>query len=82
MEQKPQPTNLQELWDQLNVFDWFFDFSDDHRVWTNGCAEQNRLIRAAAAIEGGDGMRQAFAKHHFSGKSWNTEKAPKPERPS
>ena len=77
-----QPT-LAEFWDMLNAHDWYYNFSDDGRVWREGEKAQGRLRTIAAA--GGMAymtMIDAFSKHAFSGESWGTARAPKPERPT
>lgn len=75
-------TTLQELWDALNGHDWFYGYSDSHEVFTRGADRESELLAAASKIPGGLDMANAFGKHHFSGPSWNTPKAPKPERPA
>lgn len=74
--------NLTQLWDQLDRHDWFYNYSDDHRVWSAGLAEESRLRAEAGRIPGGTELYESFAKHHFSGEPWKTPKQPKPERPS
>jgi hypothetical protein len=71
-----------EYWDKLNAHDWYYAFSDDHRVWERGSRAINELNRLADNIKGGRELLKAFHKHMFSGKAWGTEKSPKPERPS
>jgi hypothetical protein len=74
--------SLIEFYDNLNKFDWFFAFSDDHRVYTAGIKRRAELL--SIARKNGtkyEEMFKAFSNHHFSGKPWNTEKQPKPERP-
>jgi hypothetical protein len=73
---------LAEYYDKLAGFDWFFDFSDDHRVWKAGNQRKSTLLRMAS--EGGQEFKDlyaAFKSHHFSGPAWSTEKAPRPDRP-
>jgi hypothetical protein len=73
---------LQEFWDLCENHDWYFAMSDDHGVWRRGQANIDRLsaIAKASGQEYVD-MLEGFSKHMFSGKPWNTEKTPKPERP-
>lgn len=78
---RTSPTNLKELYDQLEMHDWYYGFSDDHRVYSNGVKEEERLRVAAKTIEEGTDLIKAFHKHYFSGPSWKTEKTTKPERP-
>lgn len=73
--------SLLEFYDALDRFDWYYDFSDDGRVWRAGEAGHKRL--KAIVAEGGDkyeALYNGFVDHYFSGKPWGTEKSPKPER--
>jgi hypothetical protein len=73
---------LTEYYDKLDGFDWYYDFSDDHRVYTAGEVRKANLI--GMSTKGGDEFKElysAFKRHHFSGPAWSTDKEPKPERP-
>jgi len=72
---------LQELWDQLNRHDWYYNFSDDHSVWRRGVSEEDRLKALSATVEGGSELMEAFTRHYFTGESWGNEQQPKPPRP-
>lgn len=72
---------LLELWDQLNQHDWFYQYSDDIRVYRAGNSDRERLSALSKTIPGGPELLEAFTKHHFSGEPWSTPKAPKPPRP-
>ena len=71
-----------EYWDKLAAHDWYYAFSDDHRVWLRGTKQEDDLRALANSVEGGKELYEAFHKYMFSGKSWGTERFPKPERPS
>jgi|GEM_PF-896302 len=73
--------DLEQYWEKLNNFDWFYEYSDDHSVWQRGRIAASKI--AAIAIESPEhrALYDGFYKHHFSGKSFGTEKAPKPEKP-
>lgn len=71
-----------EYWDKLNAHDWYYDFSDDHRVWERGTKQEDDLRALANSVEDGKELYEAFHKYMFSGKSWGTERFPKPERPN
>lgn len=73
--------SLQEYWDQLDLHDWFYSYSDDNRVWKRGEAEKSALLAIAKSSPEHQALYDGFHKHHFSGKAWNTEKAEKPARP-
>jgi len=72
---------LAELYRELERHDWFFEMSDDPRVYSSGRENQNRLRTAAQFIEGGRDLMSAYSKHVFSGPAFGTAKAPKPPRP-
>ena len=72
---------LQEFYDAVERHDWFYEMSDDHRVWVNGEAARARLENEASTDFRKREILDAFTKHHYSGEPWSTTKAPKPERP-
>jgi len=71
---------LLEFYDALNSHDWYFEFSDDHRIWRAGRASLDRLQLGAGESNAHQRLFDAFANHYFSGKPWGTPKAPFPER--
>lgn len=71
-----------EYWDKLAAHDWYYAFSDDHRVWLRGISQEDELKSLAICVEGGQELYKAYHDYMFSGKSWGTERFPKPERPS
>jgi len=73
---------LADFYDQLDRHDWYYSYSDDHRVWQRGEAERKRLDELAATIPGAAELKAAFSKHYFTGEPWGNEKQPKPARPS
>ncbi len=73
---------IQEYYDMLEKHDWYYCFSDDHRYWVAGERSIKELRRLAD--EHGEAfytLLEGFFNHHFSGKPWGNEQAPKPERP-
>lgn len=72
---------LTELYRELQRHDWFHEMSDDHRVWSAGQQDKQRLIRESMKVEGGQKLMADFSKHVFSGEAFGTPKAPKPEPP-
>lgn len=36
---------LQEFEKLLKNHDWYYEYSDDHRVWRNGCNEFDALVK-------------------------------------
>jgi regulator of PEP synthase PpsR (kinase-PPPase family) len=74
--------NLQEYYDKLKAFDWFYEFSDDGRVWREG--KTNHAILK--------GLSKTSERHEALYRSYETyinncinrvpfENNPKPERP-
>ncbi len=80
--EQPLKSPLAALYEELERHDWFYHFSDDHRVWTAGSAKENALTAKAKTIPGGLSLLDEYGKHVFSGQPWNTPKAPKPEKPN
>ena len=74
--------NLADLFRELERHDWFHAMSDDASVDRAGDANWNRLKSEADKIEGGPELMRAYSKHVFSGQSFGTPKAPKPECPN
>ena len=72
---------LQEFYDQCERHDWYYDYSDDNRVWEAGLASLGSLQAAAKESPAHQALLDAFNAHQFTGKPWGNEKAPKPERP-
>lgn len=72
---------LTEFYDELDKHDWYYDWSDDGRVWDRGHANLSRLLNIAGESKAHQLLYDAFHAHHFSGAPWKTDKKPKPERP-
>jgi hypothetical protein len=73
---------LAEFYDRCAAFDWFYDYSDDHRVWQRGCAAHDVLRAESARDPAKREIYQAWRRHMFGGPEWGTQKAPCPERPT
>jgi hypothetical protein len=73
--------SLAEYWDELNRHDWYYPYSDDHRVWLRGVKDEQRLEAIAKESPAHQELYDKFAKHHFSGAPWGTEKQPLPPQP-
>lgn len=72
----PPAVLLAEYWDRLQAHDWYFDKTDDHRVWKAGHANYSELVRLAGlSVEHYD-LFAAFSIHHQGG-----GKSPLPGRP-
>lgn len=73
---------LADYWDALTQHDWFYEMSDDHRVWAKGRSNQARMERISKESPEHKKLYDGFEKHVFSGQQvYGTEKAPMPERP-
>lgn len=73
---------LGDYWDQLSKHDWYWDFSDDHRVWRRGSDEQGRLENIGGQSAAHKILYDGFVASMFSGEAWRTEKKPVPTRPT
>lgn len=73
--------NAAEFYDAAQSFDWFYEMSDDHRVWASGKASKAALLKDAPPGSENRQIWDSWEKHHYSGEPWNTPQAPKPERP-
>ncbi|MBD36253.1 MAG: hypothetical protein CL512_05740 [Actinobacteria bacterium] len=79
---------LSKFTNLLQAHDWFFDFSDDHRVWTQGRDEKDSLLAMAKALvaQGMDSIEVAqlwneFAPSRFGAEPFQFETPkPKPQR--
>ncbi len=73
--------SLLEFYKKLESHDWFYSYSDDHSAWRCGDAAESKLQLLAKQSPEHQALFNGFKKHMFSGPSWGTEKAPKPEQP-
>ena len=75
------PVSLPDFWDMLSRADWTYEYSDDHSVWRRGRAAMGKLTAISKQSDAHAKLMADFYDHVFSGKPWNTEKKPRPERP-
>lgn len=73
---------LAKYWEMLNQHDWYYSYSDDGSVYRRGSEAEAKLLAIAKKSPEHQALFDGFRHHHFSGGPWNTEKAPKPEKPS
>jgi len=73
---------LQEFYDALASFDWYYEMSDDHSVWTAGVRRSDELRAIAKQSPEHQALYEAWGKHMYTGPAWENERAPKPERPA
>ena len=63
---------------ELEAHDWFYEWSDDHAVWSKGHEEHKRLKAIANQSPLHDRAYTAFIAYHSSGEAFGSEKMPKP----
>lgn len=63
-----------EFWDACMAFDWFYEYSDDHRVYRNGHDREAELLKEAKPGSMNRIIWNEFSQHHFHG-------GPRPDRP-
>lgn len=73
---------LGEYWDLLSKHDWTYEYSDDHRVWKRGRANEKVLVAAASESTAHALMFDLCIKSVFSGPAYSTEQQPFPSRPT
>ena len=64
--------SLSELYEKLVRFDWWYDYSDDHRVWTNGVSNEKELERLAESL--GESGKEMFFKFRYDYKMGKIER--------
>jgi len=72
---------LAELYRELERHDWFYQMSDDPRVYHSGNDNERRLQYMAGAIPGGLDLMRSYSQHVFSGEAFGTPRHPKPAKP-
>lgn len=80
----PNPDPLDDLrayYDRLCKHDWYYDYSDDGKVWQRGLDSRNRLEVEARTDPKKAELYNGFKNHYFSGRAFGTERQPHPERP-
>ena len=64
--------SLSELYDELVRFDWWYDYSDDHSVWTRGSEREKELERLAESL--GESGKEMFDKFRYDYKMGKIER--------
>ena len=54
---------MEELYQKLCRFDWWYDYSDDHSVWTRGNEQEKRLRWEAESL--GESAKDMFNKFRY-----------------
>jgi len=65
---------LKEFDSMLRTFDWYYQMSDDNRVWRAGESANARIREVAKTSAEHNELYEVWSKHYFSGASWGNEK--------
>jgi hypothetical protein len=66
--------NIVEYFNWCQRFDWFYDWSDDFRVYSSGRSIQQDLIKQYEIYPYLRPIYEAWKQYNFSGKEFGTEK--------
>jgi hypothetical protein len=72
--------SLQDFYDMLNTHDWFYEFSDDNRVWNEGIRAEAKLLLIASTSDKHTELFKKFNK--WCNESIKGNKTDKPVKPS
>lgn len=62
----PTAHQIDEFVNQLKAHDWFYDYSDDHRVWVAGRESANKISGKALSHESYNGIYRMWADTVFN----------------
>jgi len=62
--------NMERLIEMLRNHDWYFDYSDDHRVWRRGVEERNQIRKEAERLGRPELVEQAFQEFEAGDLEW------------
>ena len=65
--------DLKEFDKMLRGFDWYYQMSDDHRVWTAVERGEAEIREAAKTSVEHEELYYLWLKHYYSGAPWGTE---------
>ena len=54
---------MEELYQKLCGFDWWYEYSDDHSVWQRGSKQEDELRRLAESL--GESGKEMFFKFRY-----------------
>lgn len=79
----PEPTTeeLQAFYDKCKHHDWFYEYSDDGRVYDKGRNARYELQKFCKMHPKYKEIYRQWSYYKFSGDHMNTEKQPLPIRP-
>jgi hypothetical protein len=66
--------NLKEFDNMLKNFDWYYQMSDDNRVWRAGESASARIREVTKTSAEHKELYEVWSKYYYSGPTWNTEK--------
>ncbi len=58
----------------LRGHDWYYNYSDDGRVWRAGESVQSQIVSLSKMSEDHLTLYNAWSKYYFSGPNFNSEK--------
>lgn len=70
---------MEEFFKACAEFDWYYQYSDDHRVYLAGCEAHKSLFVISQTNPVYHKIYKAWEEHMFSGKPFGTDRAKKPE---
>lgn len=73
--------SLTEFYNMLEVFDWYWEMSDDGRTYSKGKKLQGDLLKIAEQSPKHQKLFEEFEQYYWSGTPWGTTQAPKPKKP-
>ncbi len=71
--------DLHQFFHDCETFDWYYNYSDDQRVWTRGNREAASLKSRSNKNNSTLSIYNAWSEHMFSGPEYGTEKTPRPK---
>lgn len=71
--------SLAEYFEKLETHDWYYEFSDDGRIFDRGHSNQLALEAISKTSEKHKKMFDDFSAYHSSGDAFGTPKLPRPE---
>ena len=63
---------MEEFYNELVRFDWWYDYSDDHSVWTRGNEKEKELSYRAESL--GESAKEMFFKFRYDYKMGKCER--------
>jgi hypothetical protein len=74
--------SLHDYWNMLNRHDWYYQYSDDNRVYRAGSRAESDLRLIARQSQEHQALYDGFHRHKFTGPVLDgQDRAPKPPQP-